>query len=765
MEPNNIYIGMIKGIITCFTNLNSIKDHFKVDLIQTLCSCNDNQNMALLSAGKELIDKYNNQDMFESILDTFTIEYISLFNNSYNEQNKTMNCLNIISNIIEKWHKEENFESRNYNENTLKNQSFENETKKEFMLVLFMDYVEAINTSILSKIIFSSNILIKECTLCNSITYNFEIQKIFQFNIDEVIDYKSQKNNNEEILIVSLDDCFNYFISPKNNNNCKCKKEGCNSSCSNIKKVLYWTNNIIIIYLYRSIYNKMYTDVDIDKTLDLSKYLDKDSLKNLTMPDNKIMSYVYDLSSMFYFNGSEYITSYRKNKNEDIWYYSFDGMKPEECINIFNQLSQFETLQPVLLFYEYKNDPNVGIRDNLENENFLLWEDNELESQPKKEVNKNSNLNNEGIIKNDVKKEDNNLIKNQEKPEIMDKKDIKNKNLRNDDFNKEFDQIKLDNNNKENSNNINMNLNDNIINMNINNEMNMNNILGQNNMINNMMVNNMMNNMMGNNMMNNMMVNNMMVNNNMMCNNMMVNNNMMNMMGKNMMGNNMMANNNMMNMNMMGNNMMNMNMMNNMMGYNMMGNNMMGNNNMMNNNMMGNNNMMNMMGNNNMINFNNQMNNNNINNMNLLNNNFNMNNQINHLSNSMDINMNQINHLNNNMNLMMDQNINFNRNNSMNININPNSGNDNNNSNFFTVDFKFIKKNKESFTLKVQTSNGASIKDLINNFKTKLADNSIVIEKYLLNNNEELDRNSDQLISFKGINNNSIITAIEANNA
>ena len=754
-----MFIGMIKGIITCFTSLNSIKDHFKADLIQTLCSCNDNQNLALLSAGKELIDKFNNQDMFESILDTFTIEYISLFNDSYNAENKTLNCLNIISNIIEKWHKEENFESRNYNENTLKNQSFENETKKEFMLVLFMDYLEAINTSILSKIIFSSNILIKQCTLCNSITYNFEIQKIFQFNIDEVIDYKSQKNNNEEILTVSLDDCFNYFISPKNNNNCKCKKEGCNSPCSNIKKVLYWTNNIIIIYLYRSIYNKMYTDVDIDKTLNLSKYLDKDSLKNLTMPDNKIMSYVYDLSSMFYFNGSEYITSYRKNKNEDIWYYSFNGMKPEECSNIVNQLSQFETFQPVLLFYEYKNDPNVGIRDNLENENFLLWEDNELESQPKKEVNKKVNLN------NDVKKEDNNLIKNQEKLEIMDKKDIINENLRNDSFNKEFDQIKLDNNNKENSNNINMNMNDNIINMNINNKMNMNNIMGQNNMMNNMMGNNLMgNNMMGNNMMvNNNMMN--MMGNNMMGNNMMVNNNMMNMMGNNMMGNNMMVNNmmcnNMMN-NMIGNNMMGNNMMNNMMGNNMMGNNMMGNN-MMGNNMMGNNNMMNMMGNNNMLNFNNQMNHNNINNMNnmnLLNNNFNFNaNQINHLSNSMDINMNQINLLNNNMNLMMDQNINFNRNNSVNINVNPINGNGNN---FFTVDFKFIKKNKEPFTLKVQTSNDASIKDLINNFKTKLADNSIVIEKYLFNNNEELDRNSDQKISLKGINNNSIITAIEA---
>ena len=757
-EPNNIFIGMIKGIITCFTNLNSIKEHFKKDLIQTLCSSTDNQNMALLNAGKELIDKLNNQDMIESSLDTFTIEYISLFNNSYDEQNKTLNCLNIISNIIEKWHKDENFESRNYNENTLKNQSYENEAKKEFMLVLFMDYFETINTSMLSKIIFSSNILIKQCTLCNSITYNFEIQKIFQFNINEIIDFKSQKNNNEEILTVSLDDCFNYFISPKNNNNCKCKKEGCNSSCSNIKKVLYWTNNIIIIYLYRSTYNKMYKDLDIDKTLDLSKYLDKDSLKNLTMTDNKIMSYVYDLSSMFYFDGDEYISCCRKNKNEDIWYYSYNGVRSEECSDIFNQLTQFENFQPVLLFYEYKNDPNAGLRENLQNENILIfpnWDD-EIQNQQKKEVNKNVNLNNE----NEVKKEDIKLIENQNQPEIMNKKDIKDENISCNiinDTNNESHQIEMNKNNMNNSNNIKMDINmnnmmgpNNMMNMNnmnnmnnmmgINNMMNMNNMMGQNNMMN-------MNNMMPNNMNNMMSPNNIMNPNNMMnMNNMMNPNNMMNM-------NNMMNPNNMMNMNNMisPNNMMNMNNMmnpNNMMNMN----NIMGQNNMMNmNNMMGPNDMMNM---NNMIRQNNMLN---------MNNNFNFNmNQNNNLGNSLNINMNQNNNLSNSFNLMMNQNNNFNRSNSMNININSINNLNNNNSNFFTVDFKFIKKNNETFTLKVQASNDTSIKNLINNFKTKLSDNSIVIEKYLFNNNEELDRNSDQIISLKGINNNSIITAIEA---
>ena len=85
-----------------------IGESFLTTIINPNTKYTDNQNMALLSAGKELIDKLNNQDMIESSLDTFTIEYISLFNNSYDEQNKTLNCLNIISNIIEKWHKDEN---------------------------------------------------------------------------------------------------------------------------------------------------------------------------------------------------------------------------------------------------------------------------------------------------------------------------------------------------------------------------------------------------------------------------------------------------------------------------------------------------------------------------------------------------------------------------------------------------------------------------------------------------------------------------------
>ena len=89
----------------------------------------------------------------------------------------------------------------------------------------------------------------------------------------------------------------------------------------------------------------------------------------------------------------------------------------------------------------------------------------------------------------------------------------------------------------------------------------------------------------------------------------------------------------------------------------------------------------------------------------------------------------------------------------------------NNNKSSVTVDFKFIGKNEEVFIIKVNASNETSIKTLINCFRIKLCDNTKVIEKYLLNNQEELDRYSIQTISSKGINSNSIISAIEAKNA
>ena len=335
-----------------------------MDLIQTLCNCGDNQNMALLSAVKDLIELFQVEDLIESSLENFSNLYITLFNDIFDDNNKTQSCLNIISRIIDKLHEEENFEGRNYNESTLKSQSFENESKKEFMIVLFMDYFETINASIISKIIFGSNILIKECTLCHSISYNFEIQKIFKFNVDEIIDYKSKNNNNEETITITLDDCFKYFTSPKNNNDCKCKKEGCNCSSAKITKLLYWTNNILIIYLYRPSYEKVYKDLDIQKTLDLSKYLDKDSLKNLIMVDNKLISYIYELSSIFYFDGNGYICSCRKNKNEELWYHIFNGLRTKKFSEALLPLTEFENYQPVLLFYEYKISKNNKIKSN-----------------------------------------------------------------------------------------------------------------------------------------------------------------------------------------------------------------------------------------------------------------------------------------------------------------------------------------------------------------------------------------------------------------
>ena len=188
----------------------------------------------------------------------------------------------------------------------------------------------------------------------------------------------------------------------------------------------------------------------------------------------------------------------------------------------------------------------------------------------------------------------------------------KNKNISNISVNKnEEDKKEINNNNQKdkNQNIINENmkndfmLNNNMINNNINNSMTIPKIIN-NNMNYNMLKNNMMNyNMMNNNMMNCNMMNNNMISPNMMNNNM-LNNNMiaLNMINNNMLNNNMIApnmmNNNMFNNNMIAPNMMNNNMFNNNMIFqNMMNNNMLNNNmiipNMMNNNM----NVLNMMNN------------------------------------------------------------------------------------------------------------------------------------------------------------------------
>ena len=128
--------------------------------------------------------------------------------------------------------------------------------------------------------------------------------------------------------------------------------------------------------------------------------------------------------------------------------------------------------------------------------------------------------------------------------------------------------------------------------------------------------------------------------------------------------------------------------------------------------------------------------------------------------------------INNNMNMNnfgMNNNMN-NMNNMNNFNNTNNLGNNNFQSppeqqsatqSFLEVNFKYFgdRRFPEGVSFMVQGRGDMTIKELIKNFRIKLADDKIKIKSYLLDGKTKLDENSTRTVNQTGINKKSVITA------
>jgi len=98
-------------------------------------------------------------------------------------------------------------------------------------------------------------------------------------------------------------------------------------------------------------------------------------------------------------------------------------------------------------------------------------------------------------------------------------------------------------------------------------------------------------------------------------------------------------------------------------------------------------------------------------------------------------------------------------------NINNFDDNNNNNSQiskkheFLSLPFIIIEKNKENLQILVQVTNEMSIKNTINNFKTKMCCDISFFKKYLIDDKIELDPSSEETLQAKGINEHTKIMA------
>ena len=80
---------------------------------------------------------------------------------------------------------------------------------------------------------------------------------------------------------------------------------------------------------------------------------------------------------------------------------------------------------------------------------------------------------------------------------------------------------------------------------------------------------------------------------------------------------------------------------------------------------------------------------------------------------------------------------------------------------FSTVKFTYVNNIKgQNLPITVQADSTMSVAQIINNFRTKLGDDSIVIKQYLLNGNKQLQPESNENICSHGIDDQSEIKAI-----
>lgn len=220
------------------------------------------------------------------------------------------------------------------------------ETSKPNMFELFYKYYLVNQKSFIFDEFFTTRKLRIQCDLCCQITYKFESQTIYMFDINLFNSYKKNKNK-----ILTLDECFDYDVRGNKIKNIYCK------FCRKTTSGLRWNHicipsNVIIIYYKRNPnFNESHLkDVTTPLQMNIRPYIDEEILNFFRENDIKL-PFDYMLRTVITFDGQRY-SAYcrlRGNYNQDYnWFKYTDNEKK------FIQNFENENYEPVLLFYEYK---------------------------------------------------------------------------------------------------------------------------------------------------------------------------------------------------------------------------------------------------------------------------------------------------------------------------------------------------------------------------------------------------------------------------
>ena len=329
-------------------------------------------------------------------------------------------------------------------------------------------YINYLNNNIISNFFICIKGTKTECLNCSNININPLNSFLLEFSLDIIYDYYKDKNiqkNADGKYIITLENCFDNYISPlfyKSDDEIIC--QNCKKKAnSKIQNVFYFLPYILIIVVNKEINNKDYI-FSFPENLNLESYID------LISPgvNKKDLNYKYKLRGIISHINSDKQKNYLafcRNRISNEWY-KYKDLIIEKCENQFNDLLKEE---PDVLIYEaiikdsnLKTNSKSQISNNMittfntnsinynhDNINRNTLGENIIPDDTKKILNEKFYIN--FSLNNDFKENNNDMNNNQNIKETKEKLDL-------------FESMRnhmIENNNNNNNNNNNENINNN----------------------------------------------------------------------------------------------------------------------------------------------------------------------------------------------------------------------------------------------------------------------------------------------------------------
>lgn len=322
-------------LLYCLSNISSLTHYFRTNKNKFLSISNNDTKFKMSKAFSEIIfELFGEKNLKDTI--NFNIFQEIFGNNEENYKSK-----NLFINIYNQIHNELNIKNNNEGTNRETQINNSDKTNLEIELVECRDNYEKKNKSIMTDIFNFEEIKKNECLNCKIITYNCRIIHYFEFNLDNVLEYKL--NNNINIINIKIKDCFDYLACP-NKNNYVCNKCNIQTYCLS-SFILNSLPEILTIFLDRKNDFENGVEFGIDFIIDLQNYLNKwGNIKE----DNTIYELIGMLTYFRKENGSDHTAIY-KSEIDKKWYF-FKNTNSESLDNISNLYLGM----PYLLFYQRK---------------------------------------------------------------------------------------------------------------------------------------------------------------------------------------------------------------------------------------------------------------------------------------------------------------------------------------------------------------------------------------------------------------------------